>query len=171
MSAANVLLKPEECAMLLVDFQAGLGFGVESIPRQLVVNNAVGLARTAVAFKVPVIASTSASRVYSGPLLPALQEALPAVKPIERRSMNVWEDDTARNAVVATNRRRLIIAGFLTEACVSFPALSALKDGFEVFVVGDACGGLTPQSHELALRRLDKLDTDSFGIPAGLDPP
>jgi len=165
MSAANVLLKPEECAMLLVDFQAGLGFGVESIPRQLVVNNAVGLARTAVAFKVPV-ASTSASRVYSGPLLPALQEALPAVKPIERRSMNVWEDDTARNAVVATNRRRLIIAGFLTEACVSFPALSALKDGFEVFVVGDACGGLTPQSHELALRRLDKLDTDSFGIPA-----
>ena len=156
MSAANVLLKPEECAMLLVDFQAGLGFGVESIPRQLVVNNAVGLARTAVAFKVPVIASTSASRVYSGPLLPALQEALPAVKPIERRSMNVWEDDTARNAVVATNRRRLIVAGFLTEACVSFPALSALKDGFEVFVVGDACGGLTPQSHELALRRLEQ---------------
>ena len=156
MSAANVLLKPEECAMLLVDFQAGLGFGVESIPRQLVVNNAVGLARTAVAFKVPVIASTSASRVYSGPLLPALQEALPAVKPIERRSMNVWEDDTARNAVVATNRRRLIVAGFLTEACVSFPALSALKDGFEVFVVGDACGGLTSQSHELALRRLEQ---------------
>jgi len=89
MSAANGLLKREECAILLVDFQAGLGFGVESIPRQLVVNNAVGLARTAVAFKVPVIASTSASRVYGGPLLPALQEALPAVKPIERRSMNL----------------------------------------------------------------------------------
>jgi nicotinamidase-related amidase len=156
MSAANVLLKPEECTMLLVDFQAGLGFGVESIPRQLVVNNAVGLARTAVAFKVPVIASTSASRVYSDSLLPGLQEALPAAKAIERRSMNVWEDDTVRNAVVATNRRRLIIAGFLTEACVSFPALSALKDGFEVFVVGDACGGLTPQSHELALRRLEQ---------------
>ena len=78
MSAANVLLKPEACAMLLVDFQAGLGFGVESIPRQLVVNNAVGLARTAVAFKVPVIASTSASRVYSGPLLPGLQEGVRA---------------------------------------------------------------------------------------------
>lgn len=156
MSAADVLLKPEECVFLLIDFQAGLGFGVESIPRQLVLNNAVGLARTAVAFKVPVVASTSASRVYSGPLLPALQEALPSVKAIERRSMNVWEDDTARNAVVVTNRKRLIVAGFLTEACVSFPALSALKDGFEVFVVGDACGGLTPQSHELALRRLEQ---------------
>jgi nicotinamidase-related amidase len=76
--------------MLLVDFQAGLGFGVESMPRQVLIHNAVALARTAVAFKVPVVASTSATRVYSGPLLPALQEALPSVKAIERRSMNVW---------------------------------------------------------------------------------
>jgi len=172
MSAANVLLKPEECAMLLFDFQAGLGFGVESIPRQLVVNNAVGLARTAVAFKVPVIASTTASRVYSGPLLAALQEALPAVKPIERRSMNVWEDDTARNAVVATNRRRLIIAGFLTEACVSFPTLSSLKDGFEVFVLATLAAAWpqratkSPSEDWSKKCSPDKLHTDSFGIPA-----
>lgn len=156
MAAADMLLKPEECVMLLVDFQGGLGFGVESMPRQVVINNAVALARTAVAFKVPVVASTSASRVYSGPLLPALQEALPAVKAIERRSMNVWEDDTARNAVFAANRKRLIVAGFLTEACVSFPVLSALRDGFEVFVVADTCGGLTPIGHEAALRRLEQ---------------
>src|SRR6201993_1718941 len=149
MSATDVLLKPEDCVILLVDFQAGLGFGVESMPRQIVVNNAVALARTAAAFKVPVIASTSATRVYSGPFLPSLQEALPSVKPIERKSMNVWEDDAVRDAVLATKRTRLIVAGFLTEACVSFPVLSALKDGFEVFVVADACGGLTPQSHEL----------------------
>src|SRR5262249_51205432 len=79
--------------------QAGLGFGVESTSRQVVLNNAVALARTAVAFKVPVIASTSASRVYSGSLLPPLQEVLPSIKAIERRSMNAWEDDAARNAV------------------------------------------------------------------------
>ncbi|MGA7919823.1 MAG: hypothetical protein WCA38_09125 [Candidatus Acidiferrales bacterium] len=79
MRAADVLLKPKEC----------------------------GIGAYAVALKVPVIASTSASRVYSGPLLPALQEALPSVRAIERRSMNVWEDGTARNAVVATNRKRL----------------------------------------------------------------
>jgi nicotinamidase-related amidase len=156
MAAEDILLKPEECVMLLVDFQAGLGFGVESMPRQVVVNNAVGLARTAVAFKVPVVASTSASRVYSGPLLPALQEALPSVTAIERRNMNVWEDDTARTAVVAAGRKRLIVAGFLTEDCVSFPVLCALQDRFEVFVVADACGGLTPDSHELALRRLEQ---------------
>lgn len=141
--------------LLMVDFQAGLGFGVESIGRQTVLNNAVALAETAAAFNVPVVASTSASRVYSGPLLPALQAALPKVSAMERRNMNCWEDETVRNAVVAANRKRLIVAGFLTEACVSFPVLSALKDGFEVFVVGDACGGLTVTSHELALRRME----------------
>jgi nicotinamidase-related amidase len=156
MAATDMLLKPEDCVMLLVDFQAGLGFSVESISRQVVLGNAVALARTAVAFNVPVIASTSASRVYSGPLLPALQEALPSTKAIERRNMNVWEDDAARSAVVGVQRKRLIVAGFLTEACVSFPVLSALKDGFEVFIVADACGGLTPASHELALRRLEQ---------------
>lgn len=155
MTGTETLLKPEDCTVLLIDFQAGLGFGVESIGRQVVLNNAVALARTAAAFGVPVVASTSASRVYSGPLFPALQAALPAVKPIERRNMNVWEDDAARSAVIATNRKRLILAGLLTEACVSFPALSALKEGFEVFVVGDACGGLTPAGHELALRRME----------------
>jgi len=84
MAATDMLLKPEDCVMLLVDFQAGLGFIVESISLQVVLGNAVALARTAVAFKVSTIASTSASRVYSGPLLPALQEALPSTKAIER---------------------------------------------------------------------------------------
>jgi nicotinamidase-related amidase len=155
MTGTETLLKPEDCMVLLVDFQAGLGFGVESIGRQVVLNNAVALAKTAVAFDVPVVASTSASRVYSGPLFPALQAALPAVKPIERRSMNVWEDEAAHSAVLATNRKRLIVAGFLTEACVSFPVLCALNEGFEVFVVGDTCGGLTLAGHELALRRME----------------
>ncbi len=155
MNGYDSLLKPQDCVLLLVDFQAGLGFGVESSPRQGLVANAVALAKTAAAFSVPVVASTSASHVYSGPLLPALQAVLPSVKSIERRSMNVWEDEAARTALLATNKNRLIVAGFLTEACVSFPVLSALKDGFEVFVVADTCGGLTPAGHELALRRME----------------
>jgi nicotinamidase-related amidase len=154
MTGSETLLKPEQCALLLVDFQAGLAFGVESVARQTLLNNAVALARTAIAFKVPVVASTSASRVYSGPMLPALQEALPSVTPVERRNMNVWEDDVAHRAVMDTGRKRLIVAGLLTEACVSFPVLSALNDGFEVFVVADACGGLSPAGHDLALRRM-----------------
>jgi nicotinamidase-related amidase len=87
-------------------------------------------------------------------MLPAVQRAIPEVKAIERRSMNVWEDTAARAAIVGMERRRLLISGMLTEACVSFLALSAASDGYEVFVVGDACGGLTPQGHDLALRRM-----------------
>jgi nicotinamidase-related amidase len=155
MTGSESLLKPNDCVMLIVDFQAGLGFGVESMGRQVLLNNAVALAKTAVAFGVPVVASTSASKVYSGPMFPALHAALPAVKPIERRNMNLWEDDAAHQAVLATGKKRLIIAGLLTEACVSFPVLSALKDGFEVFVVADTCGGLTLLGHELALRRME----------------
>ena len=150
------LLQPSDCAMVLVDFQAGLAFGVESNARQVILANAIALARTAVVFGVPVVASTSASRVYSGPLMPALQAVLPSTTAIERKSMNLWEDDTARAAILATKRKRLLFAGFLTEACVSFPVISALKDGgFEVFVVADACGGLSAVGHELALRRME----------------
>jgi hypothetical protein len=101
----------------LVDFQAGLGFGVESASRQVLLNNAVALARTAGAFGVPVVVSTSASRVYSGQLLPALQDALPAVKAIERRFMNVWEDDTVKNSIVATGRQLLGVHSSCSPEC------------------------------------------------------
>jgi len=155
MTPIDGLLQPDECAFLLVDYQAGLAFGVESTARQVLLNNAIALARTAMVFGSPVIVSTSASRVYSGPVLPSLQAVIPAIKPIERRSMNVWEDAAALAAIKATNRKRLIVAGLLTEACVTFPVLSALSEGYEVFVVGDACGGLSAVGHELALRRME----------------
>ena len=149
------LMEPKDCALLLVDQQAGLAFGVCSIDRQVLLNNVIALARTATVFSLPIVASTSATKVYSGPLMPAIAAVLPQVTPIDRRSMNVWEDDKAREAVSATGRRRLIVSGLLTEACVSFAVLSAISAGYEVYVVGDACGGLTPESHSLALRRME----------------
>jgi nicotinamidase-related amidase len=155
MNTPASLIQPAQCALLLVDHQAGLAFGVGSSDRQVLLNNAVALARTALTFGIPVVASTSASKVYSGPLMPAIQAALPGVKSIERRNMNVWEDDVAHAAVVNTQRRTLLVSGLLTEACVTFPVLSALAEGFEVFVVADACGGITAASHELALRRME----------------
>jgi len=155
MSSLVRLLQPAEATLILVDHQAGLAFGVSSIDRQVLLNNVVALAKTATNFQVPVVASTSASKVYSGPLLPAVQAALPGVQSIERRNMNLWEDTTVLEAIQATQRRTLLISGLLTEACVSFPVLSALNDGYTVFVVADACGGLTPASHELALRRME----------------
>jgi nicotinamidase-related amidase len=155
MSSLVPLLQPAEATLILVDHQAGLAFGVSSIDRQVLLNNVVALAKTATNFQVPVVASTSASKVYSGPLLPAVQAALPGVQSIERRNMNLWEDTTVLEAIQVTQRRTLLISGLLTEACVSFPVLSALNDGYTVFLVADACGGLTPASHELALRRME----------------
>jgi len=89
------LLVPEECALLLVDQQAGLAFGVGSIDRQTLLNNVIALAKTARTFGLPVVVSTSATKVYSGPLMPAIQAALPGVVSLERRNMNVWEDEAA----------------------------------------------------------------------------
>jgi nicotinamidase-related amidase len=121
----------------------------------VLLNNAISLAKTAAVFKLPVIVSTSASKVYSGPLMPAIQAVLPGIRSIERRNMNIWEDEAVRGAVLKTQRRRLLVSGLLTEACVSFQVLPALTEGYEVFVVGDACGGVTTASHELALRRME----------------
>jgi nicotinamidase-related amidase len=154
MTPPDVLLTPADCAVIFVDPQAGLGFAVQSMDRQVLLNNAIALARTAQVFGLPVVATTSATRVYSGPMFPALQAALPGVVPLERRNMNLWEDEAARAAVAETGRRRLLVSGLLTEACVSFPVLSALADGYEVYVVADACGGATPQGHDLALARM-----------------
>jgi nicotinamidase-related amidase len=149
------LLQPPDCALLLIDHQAGLAFAVESIDRQTLLNNAAALARTAVVFGLPVIASTSATKVYSGPLMPAIRNVIPDVQVIDRKGMNVWDSDEVRAAISSFERRRLLISGLLTEACVSFAVLSALAEGHEVYVVADACGGLTPASHELALRRME----------------
>lgn len=155
MSDIASLLTPPECAMLFIDHQAGLAFAVESIDRQTLLNNTAALARTAVVFGLPIIASTSATKVYSGPLMPAIQKVIPDVQAIERKSMNVWEDETARAAVKAAGRKHLLVSGLLTEACVSFSVISALAEGYKVSVVADACGGLTPSSHDLALRRME----------------
>jgi nicotinamidase-related amidase len=152
---ATRLLVPEDCALLLIDQQAGLAFGVGSIDRQALLNNVIALAKTARAFGLPIVVSTSASKVYSGPLMPAIQTAIPEVVSLERRNMNVWEDEAVREAIGRTGRRRLIVSGLLTEACVTLSVLSALEAGFEVYVVGDACGGLTPASYDLALRRME----------------
>ena len=151
----DTLLDPHDCALVLLDQQAGLSFGVQSIDRQHLLNNSVALLETALAFALPVVVSTSASKVYSGPLLPDLHALIPGHPVIDRRSMNVWEDAAGKAAIVATGRRKLLFSGMLTEACISFAVLSALHEGYDCYVVADACGGLTTAGHELALRRME----------------
>jgi nicotinamidase-related amidase len=154
MDSLENLLTPENCALVLIDHQAGLAFGVQSIDRQTLLNNTIALVSTAVAFKLPIVISTSATKVYSGPLLPALRELLAGQIVIDRRTMNIWEDQTVLSAIQATGRRRLLFSGMLTEACITFPVLCAQASDYQAYVVADACGGLTLSSHELALQRM-----------------
>lgn len=154
------LLTPENCALVLIDQQAGLAFGVQSMDKQALLNNSLALVRTAKAFGIPVVISTSATKVYSGPLMPALRAELGDHPVVDRRSMNVFEDEAAFAAIEATGRKKLLFSGMLTEACISFAVLSAQEAGFESYVVADACGGLTATGHDMALRRMQ--DSGAF---------
>jgi nicotinamidase-related amidase len=148
------LLNPQNCALVLLDQQAGLQFGVQSMERQTLLNNSVALLESALAFDLPIVVSTSASKVYSGPLLPDLHALIPDQPSLERKNMNAWEDPAVKAAIEATGRKKLIFSGMLTEACISFAVLSALEASYECYVVGDACGGLTVAGHDLALQRM-----------------
>lgn len=148
------LLTPQNCALVLLDQQAGLQFAVQSMDRQTLLNNSVALLESAQAFSLPVVVSTSASKVYSGPLLPDLHALIPDHPVLERRNMNAWEDQAVQDAIIATARKKLIFSGMLTEACITFAVLSAMEAGYECYVVGDACGGLTATGHDLALQRM-----------------
>jgi nicotinamidase-related amidase len=148
------LLTPQNSALIMIDYQPQMFFGVQSVDRQLLINNIVGLAKSAKIFKVPTILTTIAAESFSGPDLPEMEEVFPGIKPIDRTNMNAWEDKRVVDAVKKTGRGKLIMAGLWTEVCVAFPALSALADGYEVYVVADAIGGSTQAAHEFAMQRM-----------------
>ncbi|MDI1456370.1 hydrolase [Streptomyces sp. ATE26] len=148
------LLTPDNCAVLFVDHQPQMFFGTGSGDRTAVINSTVGLAKAARAFDVPVVLSTVAAESFSGPLMPQLADVFPDQKIVDRTTMNAWEDTAFVDAVKATGRRKLVIAGLWTEVCVVLPALSAIAQGYEVYVVTDASGGVSPQAHEHAVQRM-----------------
>ncbi len=148
------LLNPNNCVLALIDHQPQMFFGVESANRETIKNNTIGLAKTAKIFKVPTILTTVAAETFSGPLIPQLQAVFPNQKPIDRTSMNSWEDKNFVNAVEKTKRKKLVIAALWTEVCLAFPALSALAAGYEVYAVVDASGATTLEAHQSAIKRL-----------------
>jgi nicotinamidase-related amidase len=148
------LLTPDNSVMLFVDHQPQMFFGTGSGDRGAIINATVGLAKAAKAFNVPAVLTTVAAESFSGPLLPQLAEVFPGQEIIDRTTMNAWEDSALVEAVRATGRRKIILSGLWTEVCLVLPALSALGQGYEVYVVADASGGVTPQAHEHALQRM-----------------
>ncbi|HZS81454.1 MAG TPA: hydrolase [Stellaceae bacterium] len=150
-------------ALILIDYQPAQVNSIASMDRQLLINNAVGLARIGVAYKLPIIHSTVNVRTgLNKPPIPQLRKVLADVETIDRTSINAWEDKEFVEAVKATRRKKLIMAALWTEACLTFPALDALAEGYEVYPVVDVVGGTSVEAHKAALERI----TQARGRPA-----
>jgi nicotinamidase-related amidase len=150
------LLTPDNCVVTLIDHQPQMLFGVTSIDRQTLINNVVGFSKAARLFGVPTILSTVETKQFSGNIWPQLKAEFPEQTPIERTSMNSWDDPNFVTAVKATGRKKIVLAGLWTEVCVAFPSIQAIADGYEVYVVEDLCGDLDIRIHDAAMRRVEQ---------------
>ena len=148
------LLDPTNCVVIFIDHQPQMTFGVANIDRQTLVNNTLVLAKAAKIFNVPVILTTVETESFSGNMWPQITELFPGNAPIERTSMNSWEDKNFVAAVEKTGRKKLVIAALWTEVCLAFPAIQAMEAGYEVYAVEDASGGTSEVAHRAAMDRV-----------------
>ena len=139
----------------MIDFQPGLVDGTRSVGREILVNNVVALAKTGSLFRLPIVLSTVAVTAgYQEDTIAELKSALPDVPTVDRFKVNAWEEPAFREAVIATGRRKLIMAGLWTEVCLVFPALDLLNEGYQVYAVSDASGGTSVDAHERGMQRI-----------------
>ena len=151
---ADHLITPQNAALLLIDYQPSQLAGIGSMDHELLLKNAVSTVRTIKTFGVPVVHSTVNVAAGQGPTLPELAGLLTDDKPLDRTTVNSWEDIEFVQAVHATGRRKLIICALWTEICMAFTALDALHEGYEVYPVVDAIGGTSPEAHRAGLDRV-----------------
>jgi nicotinamidase-related amidase len=148
------LLTPDNCVVALIDHQPQMLFGVSNFDRQTIINNTVALAKAARVFDVPVVLTTVETKSFSGNLWPQIRAVFPKQEPIERSSMNAWDDKNFVAAIERTGRKKIVLAGLWTETCVALPTVQAIHDGYEIFVVEDCCGDVNQLSHDNAMRRV-----------------
>ncbi|ASL91901.1 hydrolase [Serratia marcescens] len=148
------LLDKDNSALIFIDHQPQMAFGVANIDRQQLKNNVVGLAKAGKIFNVPTLFTSVETESFSGYIWPELLAVHPEITPIERTSMNSWEDAAFVKAVEATGRKKLVISALWTEVCLTFPALMALEAGYEVYVVTDTSGGTSVDAHERSIERM-----------------
>ena len=147
-------LSPANSALLYVDLQPQYVFSVHTINAGVLVNNATGLAKAAKAFEVPTVFTTISAESFAGPMFAKVQEARPDLTPIDRTSINALDDTRVEKAIRTTGRRKILIGGLWTDSCVTLPALSLLRQGYEVYVVTDVAGDVDEESHDRAVQRL-----------------
>lgn len=157
----DTLLTPQNAVIAFIDYQPEQYAGVHSAPHDELLAHVTMLGRVATTFGLPVVLSTVYVRHGMGATNAELREALPGVPEIDRTTMNSWEDPEFRAAVASSGRKKLILAGLWTEVCVAFPALDALREGYEVYIVVDAIGGVSPVAHQAAIQRM----TQAGAIP------
>ena len=151
------LLTPQNSAFIIIDYQPVQVNSIASMERQRLVSNIVRAAKAAVLYGLPVVHSTvNVKTGRNKPPIEPLRHVLDKIPTYDRTTINSWEDIEFRKAVTATGRKKLIMTALWTEACLTFPALDAIREGYEVYVVADAVGGTSVVAHDMALRRIEQ---------------
>jgi nicotinamidase-related amidase len=150
----NTLLTPENCVLLLIDHQPFQLANVNSHEPTMVINNVTALARTAKVYGIPTILTT-VNEERGGAIFKQVQAVFPDQKPINRTFINSWEDHRVVEAVKGTGRKKVVMAALWTEMCLAMPAIHAMGDGYDVYVVTDASGGVSPEAHDMGIRRVE----------------
>ena len=149
------VLTPQNSQLIFIDHQPQMAFGVQSIDRQVLKNNTVGLAKAAKVFNIPTTITTVETESFSGYTYPELLDVFPDKKVLERTSMNSWDDRKVRDALAAAGRKKVIVAGLWTEVCNTTFALCAMLEGeYEIYMVADASGGTSKEAHDYAMQRM-----------------
>src|SRR3954471_7691396 len=153
-AAGRGLLTPDNHTLIMIDHQPQMAFATKSIDAVELRNNTALVAKAAQIFAVSHILTTVAAKTFSGPIFPEILAAFPNDDTIDRTTMNTWEDPRISDAVNAIGKQKIVLCGLWTSVCIVGPALSALDQGFEVYVIADACGDVTEEAHERAVQRM-----------------
>ncbi|CAN7646294.1 hydrolase [Massilia sp. LjRoot122] len=149
------VLTPQNSQLIIIDHQPQMAFGVQSIDRQTLKNNVVGLAKAAKAFGIPTIITTVETESFSGKTYPEILDVFPNHPILERTSMNSWDDQKVRDALARNGKKKVIVAGLWTEVCNTTFALCAMLEGeYEIYMVADASGGTSKDAHDFAMQRM-----------------
>jgi nicotinamidase-related amidase len=154
MNQFHKLYTPEDSAIVFIDHQPQMIFGVANADRATLINNVTLMAKVAKEFRVPAVLTAIETESFSGYVWPQLLDVFPGQPVVERTSMNSWDDPGFRNAIEATGRKNIIVTGLWTEVCVAWPTLSMLEAGYHIYVVEDCCGATSPAAQEAALSRM-----------------
>jgi nicotinamidase-related amidase len=150
------LLTPDNHVLVLIDFEGQMAFATKSISLTELRTNTAIVSGTSKIFDVSTIVTTVAEESFSGPVFPEIESFYPQASSeyIDRTTMNTWEDEAAYKAITGTNKKKIVLAGLWTGVCIVGPALSALSEGYEVYVITDACGDVSIEAHERAVQRM-----------------